>query len=612
MKPDITIDPKKASHLKGGTIRFPEYDTITGNDRLISIEYCSNCKDHEMHTIHRSESYYQIAHCFAEAIKIRYPAIKILLKPIDTHILKDFAQSYKLLEKSKNINDKYKPVRIGAFEINLVIDKKEQVLHSKIDTNQWPNLQNILDKISQFTPKINININLYNLDTEAEKNQNKENDEDEQNKFKELRINLYRVNFENIKKIKSVYQEELELLSKPKGIKNFIKTMEYMQENSIINSEQTRPFSASFYKSYEKIKPKNKLSLYSNKRYINFERDWNETMIYNKDEIEHYKGLVIKENLLIDKDGKTESFILPYDSYLIEVMENKNYNCLGNFIRFNHIQNTNECVVSKYLPLQKQQNSYLIILVNRKIINNNEDENDFELISEADVRIKKIPQNNNQIEFDKNNETRIKVKECDAYKGKYDIVIEPGRYIIEVNKAGFEEYKKAVTVECGENINDVELSTFKKTNLIVSCYNFEKFIPLSNIYLKLNYLSSEEGYEGVTDSQGKFVFKNLKNDHGVSIKADKKGFFPIVRTFLWDLESNVENKEIIFILVNKDYIVQNNSIVMVVYSNLPGENFECYFDYSKAISSYIDIDQFDTQSDHGVVSNLIKLRKSVN
>lgn len=71
------------------------------------------------------------------------------------------------------------------------------------------------------------------------------------------------------------------------------------------------------------------------------------------------------------------------------------------------------------------------------------------------------------------------------------------------------------------------------------------------------------------------------------------------------------SKDIIFILVSKNYVLQNNNIVMVTYSNLPGDNFTCLFNYSKMLGNFIDIDQFDTQTEHGVVSNLIKLRKNL-
>ena len=162
MKPDVTVDPKKASHLKGGNTRFEEYESIEGNDRLISIEYCANCEDHQMHTMHSSEAYFNIAKCFSDSIKLRFPAIKVLLKPIDTNIIKDFRESYKLIEKSKNINDKYRPVKIGAFEINMCISPKEVVcLHSKLETNQWPNIDNVLDKISKYTPTYYLNIQVF-------------------------------------------------------------------------------------------------------------------------------------------------------------------------------------------------------------------------------------------------------------------------------------------------------------------------------------------------------------------------------------------------------------------------------------------------------------------
>ena len=72
--------------------KFIEYDFIEDNQYIITIEYCSNCEEHKSHTFHRSELYKNYAINLQKCILIRFPFIKVLLKPIETDILKEFYQ----------------------------------------------------------------------------------------------------------------------------------------------------------------------------------------------------------------------------------------------------------------------------------------------------------------------------------------------------------------------------------------------------------------------------------------------------------------------------------------------------------------------------------------
>ena len=45
---------------------------------------------------------------------MRYPFIKVYLKPIDTEIIKHVD-----LKKVQNLDDKYREVRLGAMEVNI-------------------------------------------------------------------------------------------------------------------------------------------------------------------------------------------------------------------------------------------------------------------------------------------------------------------------------------------------------------------------------------------------------------------------------------------------------------------------------------------------------------
>ena len=145
-----------------------------------------------------------------------------MLKPIDTHIIKNFKESYKLLEKTKNTNDKYRPVRIGAFEINMCINDKDVIiLHSKLDSNQWPNMDNVLNQIPKYVPVIKLNLNLFESENREEDGKNIS--KDVKNPLASVAVNGYRLKIDDLIRIKKIYNEQLELISKPKGIKNFSK-----------------------------------------------------------------------------------------------------------------------------------------------------------------------------------------------------------------------------------------------------------------------------------------------------------------------------------------------------------------------------------------------------
>ena len=649
MKPDITKDPKKATHLKAGIVKYPEFNDITSSDRIISIEYCANCKDHSMHTYHSEEAYFSIAKCFSEVIKYRFPAIKVLLKPIDTNIIKNFKESYRLIEKDKNINDKYKPVRIGAFEINMCCGNKKDdviILHSKLDSNQWPNIDGVLDKITKYVPIINLNINLFESEDKEKDGGNIVKDS---NPLKNIQVNIYRMKIQEINKLKKIYSEQLELIAKPKGIKNFMMTMRYMETNTKSNTERIRPFTPNFYQSYDKIKPKNYLSkVYfeeeENKRkneynngklkslkslnqkknksdFLATTTDFNNEYIYDNDLIKEFKGLIMKKYESSNDNGKIMNIELPYDSYYIEVLESANFCPTGAFIRTNYFISSNDNnTIQKYIPLKYQKNSYVKILVNAKKMRS-DDDFEFDLISEADVYLKRIEEGGDGImttSFGNNLdggivEKRIKVRESNVEKrnGSYEIVLEPGWYTIEVRKKGYEDYKKTIHLLNGEMNVDVLLKTSKSIKLNVLAYLFsnKEFPEASNTFLKLTY-SSGKTMEGVTNNIGKFTFENVKDEESLSVLAQKEGFFPVLRNHVGDEDNknSSNSRDMVFIMVKKDYVLIENIAVLFSYSNLIGDNLDFHFNYTNKITDSF-IEQFDSQKDYGVVSHLIKLRK---
>ncbi len=74
----------------------------------------SNCEDHQTHTNHSPEGYKNFAKLIQRSILLKFPFIKVYLKPIDTDIVKYGMKAI------SNLDEKYREVRIGALEVSKV------------------------------------------------------------------------------------------------------------------------------------------------------------------------------------------------------------------------------------------------------------------------------------------------------------------------------------------------------------------------------------------------------------------------------------------------------------------------------------------------------------
>ena len=130
---DTNVIQKEKSTLNKTQTHFLEFDFMENNDIIITIEHCSNCEQHLSHTNHVNDIYKNISKLLQLCISIRFPFIKVHLKPIDT--------------------SNKQPNKLGELEVQLAmkIDGKQTILtlFSKLNSNQWPNFNNILNKIQK-------------------------------------------------------------------------------------------------------------------------------------------------------------------------------------------------------------------------------------------------------------------------------------------------------------------------------------------------------------------------------------------------------------------------------------------------------------------------------
>ena len=202
------------------------------NDIIITIEHCSNCEDHKTHTQHLNDIYRYFAQSLQKCILMRFPFIKVYLKPIDTEIVPINLQNY---EKNPIVDFKYKDVRIGAFEVQMAVktEKLEIVqIHSKLLTGLWPSLSCILNKIVSKLPRFNLCISIFDREDKIEdfdgNRNNREEDENNETrkkqeedtllptKFENIKFNLYQLKNPQILQIINSANEQLENILNPK------------------------------------------------------------------------------------------------------------------------------------------------------------------------------------------------------------------------------------------------------------------------------------------------------------------------------------------------------------------------------------------------------------
>lgn len=143
------------------------------NEILLIIEHCSDCINHLNHTHHINDIYYNYSKNLQKAIIIRFPYIKVLLKPIDI---------------------KGGDLRIGGFEITLLRekDKANILLYSKIKTKSFPLLNTILDKLILYVPLFSLTMNFYK-ESDFEEVDSEDEIEENDEKTANLEINIYQL-----------------------------------------------------------------------------------------------------------------------------------------------------------------------------------------------------------------------------------------------------------------------------------------------------------------------------------------------------------------------------------------------------------------------------------
>ena len=540
--------------LKTKLWHFLEYDYLEENDYLITIEYCANCIEHQTHTQHSSDLFRNFAVNLQKSIHMRFPFIRVLLKPIETDILMEPTLANAILNKTKIVEDKYKEVRIGAMEVQLCNRKKGEknsnviLLHSKMMSKTWPSITNVLNAIVGCVPLITFEVKLYDRESKSEEANNIELKGLLDTKLEKIKVNVYKYKNSLIEEICKNSKDELD---------NFI---DPNKRKTILSMKKSNKAAFSFYQS-------NGLTLTTpkNKSEINFSTN-KSSHLETKD-----KQGELLISLYTDSKGIVTISNIPYDTYMIEVEESSYFQSTSLMLNFKEIES--EKIIKKFIGIFKQQNSYLQVYV----FKHNEKQED-QMISDTEVIINSLGSSSEEKLLFDEQETKVKLIENKSVSGRYEGIVVPGKYNLNITKTGYDLVRKQITLQPGENKVNIELNTEQNCSIKVCVMNYTNMASIENALIKLKFGNEEETIEGISNAQGFYAFETPMKEDFITVYVDKPGFLPGQRTYIRDAG---KGKEINVILVKESMMTKENCIVMVTYSNLVEDNFEPVYLYSK-------------------------------
>ena len=603
---------------------FIELEKSKPGDYIIIIEYCSSCEEHSHITQHSSDTIYKdLALKYEKIINERFPFIKVLLKPIDVDIVKNIEVELPEVEvnggqykNTKSVNSYFKECRIGAFEIYIMKYNKEvKIIHSKLSSKKFPKVNIVLDKIVAFLPKFKLNLILYDKE-----------DYEDLDKMNDIQVNIYLCQSNVIKQVRESTEEQVLNFTNPKRKLEMLRTQRLASgQNSFKNGRSLffssreritssipkhnkRGFSAisSFNErpmtsvnNTEKSKNKNEINIESeNSSYVN----WNEILKSQRGIklVTKFSKVENDENANTEEDDRSESVAmkfesLPYDTYIIETVENCYFESSWTMLKFSQINYESNNEVTKYIGLWHQKKAILNIhlYMKKETINddngNNKPQNnlDLEVIKDANVTISKADDPN----------SRYKVYPNE--KSIYEYMTTTGEYKLEIIRENCEKAVEKIKIQSGLNTKNIELFPAKHCDLIVQVleyneYDFNKVdinkieegdnssiitTPVRNAEVQIFRNSDELLVEGITNRKGLMTYLVDKNSNNLTIKVNKHGYFRAERFFKKNNTMKVNDKGnydciMTFVLVKKEILENCKKVLFVLYSNMSRKIFD--------------------------------------
>ena len=659
---DLPLTKKKdAEYLQD----FLEYDKAKPGEYIITIEYCSSCEEHSNITQHSSDTIFKdLALKYQKIIKERFPFITVILKPIDVDIVK--SDAYKLPHVDKNggeylgnmpINEQFKQCRIGAFEIQISTIKNnikdKRIIHSKLKTKKFPNVTNVLDKIVSFMPQFKLNLVLYDKE-----------DYEDLEKMNGIQVNIYLCKSNIVKEVGESTEEQVMNFTSPGRRLDMLRMHKLAKEQNLFKNTDSLFFKknkrilSSFPGKYRGFSATSSMasrpvtSSNFNIKSENFsenEENGNENGnddLLNEELLKSQRGTLIKKKFSkIEKkenenqqedDERSESVTLKfdnlsYDTYIIETVENCNFQSSWTLLKFNQINNNNSGEVTKYIGLWHQKKAILHIhlFMEKEIYvpnENNNIDNENNIVNGNENMIKKYDQEpitDATITISTADDPNSRYKVYPNMKGIYEYMTKPGEYKLEIIKQDCEKIVEKIKIQCGLNTKNIKLNPAKHCDLVVQVLEYSEIDNTKNEYKQKSYKEfckvntgnneeeqqqdlKEEDYndmskiitkpvrnaeiqifknsndllvEGITNRKGIMKYLVDKNENNLSIKVNKHGYYRAERFF--KKNNNMKENEngnydciMTFILVKKEILKNFNKILFVLYTNMCKKIFD--------------------------------------
>jgi len=573
---------------------------------MITIEHCASCEEHKYITQHQSDTIFkELALSYEKIIRERFPFIKVYLKPIDVEIVKN--KTFVIPKVSENgaahppiprLNTKFKQCRIGAFEIQIATrnekgDIEQRIIHSKLKTKKFPDINTVLKKIVSFMPRFKLKLVLFD----------KEDYEDIE-KMDNIQVNLYLCNSKMIKEVKDNAKMQVLNFTSPSRRLLMLKEQRFkLQQKNYLNNKNIfrnrknfspispqriisaaphktrgmtensstkllRPISSMSYnfndKFFETSKFTRKNGLWLNSAKVKDKEDRENKLSFstlevsrkfgkdnnNQEMLKNQRGVLIKrkyskvdemhkltnQKLLDDKDDEdaetSESVTLlfddiPYDTYIIETIENSNFQGSLTLLKFNEIKPNKDNLVTKYIGLWHQENAILNIHLytekernvpkqnngieyntnynNNIIIPNSNNQNQERKIvrppssnqrrknpisnDTSEMRFEQEPISTGSINISNAEDPNSRYKVYPNGKGIYEYKTTPGEYKLEVTNDDYEKIVMKVLLKSGLNTINIKMKQEKCCNLKIQVFEYNEYPD--NYYL-MNNINEEE------------------------------------------------------------------------------------------------------------------------
>ena len=661
---DVKLKEKKDSDY---LVKFQEFENIKYNEFMITIEHCASCQEHKYITQHQSDTIFkELALSYQKIIRERFPFIKVYLKPIDVELIKNRTFIIPKVEKNgapgpkiPSLNTKFKQCRIGAFEIQIATrdekgDLVQRIIHSKLKTKKFPDVNTVLKKIVSFVPRFNLQLVLFDKE-----------DYEEIEKMDNIQVNIYLCNSKLIKEVTDLAKMQVLnftsptrrlLMLKEQRFKlqqqNFIKNKNLFRKKQFFSPLSTQRITSAAPKkirgitennSTKNIRPISSMSFNSNDKlrknpfWINSDNIINKEIkenrlsfssmestrrickdINNQDKLRKQKGVLIKRKYSkvddsykfknqneIDEDNNDEDaetsesvtlffYDIPYDTYIIETIENSNFRGSLTLLRFNEIKPKKNHLITKYIGLWHQEKAILNIHLyteKEKIENNQnngiENNNNNIIIPNQERKIIRPPssnqrrrnpnsENNSEIRFEQEPILTGNINISNAEdpnsrynvppngNGIYEYKTTPGEYKLEVTNDDYEKIVMKVLLKSGLNTINIKMKQEKSCNLKIQVFEYNEYNENENNYYLMNNMNETESKKENKQNQNENQVEEDKNkipEDNIFIEPVRNAEIEIYKEGNELLVEGITNKKgVMKYLVDKN---ENNLLIKV-------------------------------------------------